>query len=85
LTYDKEINGLRRKIENIDREIIIKIFELSHGFKHLELESEYDYGLQLLNWGNIDNIARDKNLDSKRVSEVFKEIRKLIEKQGVKY
>ena len=84
MTYDKEINGLRRKIENIDREILIKISELSAVIKHLKLKSEYKCGLQFFNWDNIENLAREKNLDSKMVSEVFKEIRQLIETQGVK-
>jgi hypothetical protein len=84
VTYDKEINRLRRKIESIDREILIKISELSEIIKHLKLKSEFDYGHQFLNWGKLEILVKEKNLDSKRTSEVFKKIRHLIEGQGVK-
>ena len=80
MTYDKDIKELRRKIDRIDSEIFNNILTLSKVINIYRQCSalDYDWFSEL---SNIEKLANEKNLDSKRISKIFEEIRNLIRTQ----
>ena len=80
MTYDKDIIELRRKIDRIDSEIFNNILTLSKVINIYRQYNalDYDWFSEL---SNIEKLANEKNLDSKRISKIFEEIRNLIRTQ----
>ena len=80
MTYDKDIKELRRKIDRIDSEIFNNILTLSKVINIYRQYGalDYDWFSEL---SNIEKKKKKKNLDSKRISKIFEEIRNLIRTQ----
>ena len=81
--YKAELSELRRQIDNLDNEIIDKIFKLNQInkiFKQKKIKNCSIYSpLVTL---DIARLARDKNLNEKSVSKIFKEIMELINEES---
>jgi hypothetical protein len=77
VTYENEINELRREIDAVDREIIKRISNLSQVIKKFERRSS---SIQDYNLSNIGKMANE-HLDSKNTSRIFEEISNLLNTQ----
>jgi chorismate mutase len=83
VTYNTETNDLRRQIDKLDHEIIDKIVELSKLINCYKHKNNQNTGYKNSLDFDIKNLARQKNLDEKSVSKIFKEILQLIEDKRV--
>jgi chorismate mutase len=82
--YETKISELRNQIDNLDNEIIDKIFILSQVANSFKLKISNCISNPSLKTLDIARLARDKNLDEKAILKIFKEIMELINEQETK-